>query len=144
MKSMPSKQNQKKADQLDMPYGTAYARLRKQVMFNLIQLCNLDICFQCGTSIDSLDDMSIEHKVPWLDSKSPRDLFFDLNNIAFSHLKCNVGAARKTILRHPCPSHAAYKKGCRCENCIEAFRTYERNQKRRIRKTPKESWREVR
>ena len=30
--------------------------------------------------------------MPWLDSINPKESFFDINNIAFSHLSCNVGA----------------------------------------------------
>ncbi|KKL25623.1 hypothetical protein LCGC14_2403400, partial [marine sediment metagenome] len=38
-------------------------------------------------SIDNIDDFTIEHKIPWLDNDS--DLFWDLDNIAFSHNRCN-------------------------------------------------------
>lgn len=88
--------NKKKAEQLGMPLGTASGRLKKNLLFKLIQLQELDICFQCGKKIENVDDLSIEHKVPWLDSDDPVGLFFDLNNISFSHLKCNSGAARIT------------------------------------------------
>lgn len=143
-RSTMDKQGQKKADQLGMPHGTAQGRLRKNVMFSLIKLCGVDVCFQCGESIDSPDDLSIEHKVPWLDSESPVELFFDLTNIAFSHLKCNAGAARRTQLRDPCPSFASYKHhGCRCEGCINAYRVYQREDARKRRSTPKESCRIV-
>ena len=40
--------------------------------------------------------LSIEHKIPWLDSDNPKELFFNLEkNIAFSHLSCNISAARQ-------------------------------------------------
>jgi hypothetical protein len=87
--------NQKKTEQLKMPIGTATAILRKDILFNLIQKCGLDICFQCGNKIEFVDDLSIEHKVPWLDSNDPVKNFFNLENIAFSHLKCNICSSRK-------------------------------------------------
>lgn len=51
-------------------------------------------CFQCGGSM-SRDTFSIEHKVAWLDSENPLDLYFDLENISFSHLECNVKNSRQ-------------------------------------------------
>lgn len=100
-----------------MPFGTASAKLRKNILFELIVKCGLDNCFQCGAKIKSVNELSIEHKVPYLDSEDPVKLFFDIDNIAFSHLKCNVGSARQTkTLKHP--SQESYKRGCRCGGCL--------------------------
>lgn len=85
----------KKASQLGMPFGTACNRLRKLVLFKLLCELNKNICFQCEATIESADQLSIEHKQPWMDTPSPQELFWDLDNIAFSHLNCNVGAGRK-------------------------------------------------
>jgi hypothetical protein len=74
-------------------YGAASNRLRKNVMFLLITLLKMDTCFQCGEKIESVDQLSVEHKQPWLSAPDPKAAFFDLNNIAFSHLSCNAGAA---------------------------------------------------
>jgi hypothetical protein len=41
------------------------------------------------------EDFSIDHKTPWLDTDSPVDLFFDLENIAYSHKGCNARAASR-------------------------------------------------
>lgn len=41
------------------------------------------------------ETFSIEHLVPWLDSNNPIELYFDLDNISFSHLSCNIKAARR-------------------------------------------------
>lgn len=89
------KYNEKKKQQLGMAAGTAQARLRKSLFFNMLVELKKNICFQCSFPITEEADLSIEHKVPWLDSGEPNKLFFDLDNIAFSHLKCNVGAGRK-------------------------------------------------
>lgn len=78
-----------------MPFGTAYGRLKKQLMFSIIVKSGDDVCFRCGGKIESSDDMTIEHKSPWMDSDDPRTLFFDLGNVAFSHFSCNVGHARR-------------------------------------------------
>ncbi|MBP7540882.1 MAG: hypothetical protein KA802_13235 [Saprospiraceae bacterium] len=39
------------------------------------------------------ETFSIEHKVSWLNSNNPVELYFDLNNISFSHLSCNISDA---------------------------------------------------
>jgi hypothetical protein len=87
-----SKSNDKKSKQLGMPHGTAYARLRKQVLFRLLEKHNENVCFQCSKKIEKVEDLSLEHKIPWLDGSI--ELFWDLDNIAFSHLNCNIGASR--------------------------------------------------
>ena len=85
----------KKKTQLGMPYGTARNRLIKQLLFDFIVSTNNNKCYQCGEDILKVDDMSIEHITPWLDSENPTDLFFNKQNIAYSHLSCNCSAARK-------------------------------------------------
>ncbi|XAI97427.1 hypothetical protein [Leptolyngbya phage Lbo-JY46] len=126
--------NNKKADQLGMPIGTASGKLRKSIIFNLIKKLNEHYCFQCGAEIESENELSIEHKTPYLDSKNPKELFFDLNNIAFSHLDCNIKAARKTrTLTHP--SQESYKRGCRCNDCKEIQKLRRRDQRKRGIKT---------
>jgi len=62
-------------------------------MFSLAQECGKDTCFRCGQKIESVEEFSIEHKISWLDT-SPH-LFWDLSNIAYSHLSCNRKAGRK-------------------------------------------------
>lgn len=87
---------QERARQLGMPYGTARNVLNKQLMFNFVQRLGLDVCHQCGQRIENVDNLSVEHKKAWLHEPNARELFFDLNNIAFSHHKCNTAAARRT------------------------------------------------
>ena len=108
--------NDKKSFQLGMPHGTATNKLRKLIIFSLIKQLGFDVCYQCGQKIEDISQLSIEHIVPYLDSENPKELFFDLNNIAFSHLSCNVKASRQTRpLKHPIQE--SYKRGCRCEEC---------------------------
>ena len=83
--------SKKKNDVLGMPFGTASARLKKQIMFMLIKKLGEDICYRCGTKIESVDELSVEHKKGWLNSENPQELFWDIeNNVAFSHLNCNT------------------------------------------------------
>lgn len=84
----------KKHNQLGMNPSTASGRLVKDLLFKFITEAG-HVCHQCGKEM-SRDDFSIEHKTPWLDSENPQKLFFDLDNIAFSHKVCNTKAARKT------------------------------------------------
>lgn len=99
--------NQKKTDQLGMPIGTATNKLRKKIIFHFIKLLELDNCYRCKKKIESEEVLSIEHKESWLDSNNPVEEFFDINNIAFSHLICNVRAG--SIGGH---SHNYYKTKC--------------------------------
>jgi len=87
--------NSKKREQLGMSYGTASGRLRKLVLFDLLVRYGEAVCFQCGEQIKSAEELSIEHKEPWLDTDDPVANFFSLDNIAFSHLSCNSRAARR-------------------------------------------------
>lgn len=113
--------NQLKNEQLGMSHGAAANILRKNIMFSLLKVHGYNVCYHCEKEIENAKQLSIEHKTPWLYSANPRELFFDLNNIAFSHLRCNSGAARKTRkTKHP--SEWAYAKGCRCEDCREIRR----------------------
>ena len=126
--------NRRRTIQLGMPHGTAAHRLRKMIMFQMIQKAGLDICFQCGKKIETIDELSVEHKIAWLDKENAKELFFDLDNIAFSHLRCNTSVRRsapKGIMKHP--SHNAYSRGCKCPECKEFKRLYT-NEYRRSRK----------
>ena len=89
--------NQRKNEQLGMNAATAANKLRKLIMFKLLKDSNKNVCYRCGKTIDSVEELSIEHKIPWLHSDNPKELFFDIDNIAFSHLKCNLAASRKDI-----------------------------------------------
>lgn len=119
MKIKDKRSNAKKHKQLGMPIGTASSKLKKNILFSLIQKLGLDLCFQCNKSIETVKELSVEHKEPWLDSINPKEKFFDLDNISFSHLSCNVGAARqapKQDIKHG-TLHAYIGRRCRCELC---------------------------
>ena len=42
----------------------------------------------------NVKDMSIDHKINWLDSEDPIKTFFDTENILFSHASCNSAHTR--------------------------------------------------
>jgi hypothetical protein len=91
-----SKENDSNKDRLlGMPHGTANAMLRKSLIFKLAGLANMLTCHQCTKVIERVEDLSIEHKHPWQKAQDPKASFFDLDNIAFSHLRCNIGAATR-------------------------------------------------
>jgi len=119
-----SNNNQKKADQLGMPAGTAANRLRKQLLFKYVQLAGDDHCYACSEKIESVDDFTIEHKQKWLDVDP--DLFWNLDNIAFSHKECNIPHSyREKISKHG--DIVTYRKhGCRCDECKEIHSEYMR------------------
>ena len=82
-----SNTNKAKSAQLGMPHGTAANRLRKQLLFKYVQKAGDDICHVCDNKIEAIEDFSIEHIKPWF-NRDP-ELFWDLDNIAFSHMSCN-------------------------------------------------------
>lgn len=79
--------NKRRAEQLGMPHGTASHRLRKSILFKYVILAGDNFCYKCGAEIESVDDLSIEHKEPW--EGRDTELFWSLDNIAFSHVHCN-------------------------------------------------------
>lgn len=79
--------SESKSEQLGMSFSTAAHRLRKMVMFNLAIKLNENICFKCNNEIADINEFTIEHKIAWQGKSN--ELFWDLDNIAFSHSKCN-------------------------------------------------------
>lgn len=86
----------KKMEQLGMNPSTAQVRLVRDLLFSHVKDTP---CHHCGKPL-TRETFSIEHKTPWLDSDNPVELFFDLDNISYSHLSCNSGAARKTAQKY--------------------------------------------
>jgi hypothetical protein len=85
----------KKREQLGMPFGTAAGKLRKEYMFYLAKKCGENICYRCGKEIKISKDLSLDHLIDWIDSEDPKRLFFDVENVKFSHLSCNKKALNK-------------------------------------------------
>lgn len=117
-----------------MSYGKANNILRKNIMFDLVCKLKANICFHCNLLIESVNDFSIEHKKSWMYSDDPVKYFFDLENISFSHLKCNVGNSENHFYRNKI--HKGYASGCRCDECRVKHNTRLRNyfRKKRLQK----------
>ena len=81
----------KKQLQLGMNPSTASGRLVKDLLFNFVKG---KLCCHCGTLM-TRDNFSIEHVEPWLDSENPVERYFNIDNIDYAHLSCNVKQARK-------------------------------------------------
>ena len=124
---MATMSNQTKDRLLGMPHGTANHRLRKLILFDLLRRFGLDQCFRCGQRINQVDDLSIEHKAPWQSAPDPQASFFDLENIAFSHLSCNSGARQdgdtanrqktECLRGHPFDEENTYRRPDGRRNC---------------------------
>ena len=114
----------KKSTQLEMNISTAQGKLVKDILWSLIQQTNQTKCFICNKEM-TRETFSIEHKIPWVDSENPKKLFWDLNNISFSHLSCNIASRRKGKLVHGTEVGYSYHK-CRCELCRKAATDYKR------------------
>ncbi len=106
------------ADQLGMSPSTARSKLVKMLLFRELQRSDNDRCFKCGESISDIEHLSIEHKLPWF-NRSP-DLYWDLDNIEFSHTVCN--RPHRTMAH----GQKKYQTGCRCGVCKEAHATNNR------------------
>ena len=90
--------NAAKSAQLGMPFGTASHKLRKAVLFALLVRHGENVCYRCTDMIESADQLSLDHKKPWFGFAT--DLFWDVENVAFSHTQCNTDARRKTSRGH--------------------------------------------
>ena len=98
--------NEDKSALLGLNFSTANQRLRKLIMWSLVQEVDKDVCHRCGQKIENIDDLSIEHKEPWQSADDPKERFFDLSNIAFSHLRCNYGERNRA--KTYCPQGHEY------------------------------------
>ena len=52
-----------------------------------------------------------------------------IDNIAFSHAKCNYSASRARPGK-PCPSLTAYRNGCRCDGCKKKKADYNKEKRK--------------
>lgn len=85
---------EKHKNQLGINYSTARNRLNRLIFFNLVVELKKNICFRCKELILDSKDLTVDHKINWLHSENSKDLFFDMDNVAFSHARCNYSAAR--------------------------------------------------
>lgn len=116
----------KKKEQLGMNPSTASYKLTKDILWALLVQTNQNLCYKCNLPM-TRETFSIEHIIPWLDSSNPLELYFDLKNISFSHLTCNI-ADRRTTNPSQCGTLAKYTNGkCRCDSCKNIWNEYKRS-----------------
>ena len=103
----------------------------------LVQKVGLDTCFRCGEKIETVDEFSMDHKEDWERSADPIKAFFDLANIAFSHLGCNSGAASRPTKKYADPAERKRVAGQRYRQTESWRRTVDRRrEKRRMKRLP--------
>ena len=105
-----------------MPHGTAANRLRKLVLFDLLRRHGENVCFRCSGQIETADELSLEHKRPW--EGVSVELYWSLDNIAFSHLRCNLPHRYKSggsKLRKVGPEGTAWCRNCKVFRPVADF-----------------------
>src|ERR1700694_1743345 len=95
---------------LGLPYGTASHRLWRNVLHNLLLAHGENRCHVCGGAILTSGELSLEHKKPWEGRENGIELFWDLENIAFSHKRCNKTHNRGRKIG---PEGTAWCAGCK-------------------------------
>jgi len=116
----------KKSSQLGMSSGKASNILLKDILWDFIVKTNQNYCCKCNLQMHRLT-FSIEHIQPWLDSENPTDLFFNLNNISFSHLICNIKSARRT---NKILDRDKYKEQTKIRNTLNKKKNYSKEKRK--------------
>ena len=129
------KSNKINSELLGMSFGSARNKLEKSIVFHLARKCGMDTCYRCGEKIDNIDDFSVEHKESWKASNNPVVSFFDINNIAFSHLKCNFMSKHPSLRITNCKNKYGFfgvsKAGEKSQNRNKKYRaSFDYNGKR--------------
>jgi len=106
---------------LGASHHTARNRLNRKILYHLAGNLGLLDCWQCGKFIETVEEFSVEHKSPylWVDV----DLYWDMDNIAFSHYACNAKKIRNG--KPPKHNYSRYaNSGCRCDICVKDMSRY--------------------
>jgi AP2 domain. len=80
---------EKRSEILGESIDGAWYKLRKMILFNQAKESGKDICCRCHKKIENIDEFSIDHIESWEKSYDPKKSFYDMNNIAYSHERCN-------------------------------------------------------
>ncbi|AUG85106.1 HNH endonuclease [Vibrio phage Ceto] len=92
MDAAKRKREREKRD-LGMAPSTARDRLMKKLVFSHIQSRGI-VCHHCGKEM-TVDTFSIEHIKPWRGEPNAAELYFDLDNVTYSHRSCNYKFTRQ-------------------------------------------------
>lgn len=87
--------------------------LKNEIIWDFLLKTGATLCYRCNKPLTK-QNWTIDHIIPWRNSQNPKLRFFDISNIAYSHLSCN-----STANKH---NYAGYANGCRCTICTEAHR----------------------
>ena len=79
--------------QLGMEMKSASTKLMRDLLWQYIENSGETLCHACGEPL-CRETFTVEHIEKWLDSEDPAGLYFDLNNISFSHQRCNTPRIR--------------------------------------------------
>ena len=111
---MSKTSNQIKSELLGIPWGTANGRMRKMLIWHLVTKFELGSCYRCDEKINTIEELSIEHKEAWQSADDPIEVFYDMENITFSHLYCNIGHTNRSKTKckygHPYNKENTYIK----------------------------------
>lgn len=125
---------QLKSDLLGEPFGTAQNKLRKKLLFHLAGKANMLQCYRCAEQIETVAGFSVEHTKSWQYSANPVETFYDVEEIAFSHLICNVSASKDSSYSQKqitCSKGHVYstvhKNGKLVNRCKECHAQHQRN-----------------
>lgn len=105
----------KRSRLLGMSFMTARQRLDRDLLFAFATAAGHK-CYRCGGEL-TRDDFSVEHKEHWTGASDPKAAYFDLSNIAYSHVHCNSKFSTRN-------REHSYAKGCRCDECKAEKRSY--------------------
>lgn len=111
----------RKQEQLGMAHSTASRKLRDILLYEALKKLGESRCFVCGMEIESVEELTVEHKTPW-ENIDPA-LFWNLDNIAFSHRKCNKPHSLKLKPRErfKTPNGTAWCSRCKRNKDTESF-----------------------
>ncbi len=90
-----NKGNRVKSDFLGINIHKANHRLTRRFIFHLAGRLRMLDCYRCHKPIATYEEMSIDHKEDWL--KVDPALFWDVENLALSHKRCNKPRSRRGI-----------------------------------------------
>jgi len=74
---------------LGMSRTTARHRLYRNLIWDMFTKLHGRICYRCKGPLHN-DDWHIDHIQPWAIASKPAEMYFNLENIALSHSKCNI------------------------------------------------------
>ncbi len=124
-----------------MPFGTAQNKLKKALLFSLVQELKRDVCFRCKKKIETIDDFSIEHKLGWQLANNPIEAFFKLSDVGYSHLPCNVKAGARENKFNKSKTHCKYGHAFNSENTFiiknTTWRVCKKCRSRRVQESKK-------